>query len=214
MDEKLIKPINVSARNILEAKHIFESFSYFTTGVRVLFLIHRSKEGGETNNSKFRKIITRTKKEYLEELEKLVVECNESELPLRIYGAVNERDVEKAIRQFKGEQLDADYFDTESKHSFYLDCKNRFLGSLMSPNSRVKGNASFLIDIDGDKDTIAGVLQLIPPEVEIIKQYPTKNGWHIVVKPFNVALMEKVESPFSKDFEIKKDGLLLLKFKV
>lgn len=194
------------ARYEQETKAIFENFKEFTTGYRVLFLLHRKKERGATNNTKVRKEIVNGPKEFYEKLYKLVVEANESILPLRIYSAVNERDFEKAIRQFKYEQLDADYYDTNSRDGFYLDLRNRFIGCLMQPNTRHKGSSLFIFDIDGDQRAVGEVLQQIPDDVEIVKQYATKNGWHIVTKPFNHT---NIKHPA---LEIKTDGLLLLKY--
>lgn len=91
------------------AEDIVYDFAYFTTGYRVLFLIHRNKEGGDTNNTKVRKVIVYNSLEYIDALYGILMEKSKSDLPLRIYASVNERDFEKAIRQFKQEQLDSDY---------------------------------------------------------------------------------------------------------
>lgn len=202
---------NVKADIVLKARHIFDDFKDFTDGVRCLFLIHRNKEGGDTNNTKVRKVITKNSQEFYVELLKLVDEKERNlTIPYRIYSSVNARDVEKAIRQFKLEQLEADYYDTESRHSFYYDSKNRFIGALMTPSSRVKANCLFIIDVDNKEtinDTMGDALtECGKNNVEIVTQYRTKNGWHIVCKPFNPANFDQTKG------EIKKDGLLLLAY--
>ncbi len=205
---------NVKHDIVLKANHIFDEFKNFTEGVRVLFLIHRNKEGGDTNNTKVRKVITRDSEEFRLELIKLVDEKERAmmlkePLPYRIYSCVNARDIEKAIRQFKFEQLEADYYDDDSRHSFYYDTKNRFVGALMTPSSRDKESNLFIFDVDDveGRDMMGEVLaDLARIGVEIVMQYKTKNGWHVLTKPFNPGLFTV------KDVGINKDGLLLLSF--
>ena len=205
---------NVKADVLMRANHIYDDFKFFANGVRVLFLIHRNKEGGETNNTKVRKVITRNKEEFRLELIKLVDEKERAAmlrepLPYRIYSCVNARDIEKAIRQFKFEQLEADYYDDELRHGFYYDSKNRFVGALMTPSSRMKDQSYFVIDVDNEEgrdvmgEALGGIAQA---GAKIIMQYATKNGWHIVSEPFNPNLFNV------PGVEIKKDGLLLLSY--
>ncbi len=212
-DKKKVEA-NIKADVVLRANHIFDEFKEFTDGVRCLFLIHRNKEGGETNNTKFRKIISKDSEEFRLELIKLVDEKERAgianpPIPYRIYSCVNARDIEKAIRQFKFEQLEADYYDSESRHSFYYDTKNRFVGALMSPSSRVKDSGLFILDVDNveGRDMMGEALtELARLDIEIVRQYSTKNGWHILTKPFNPGLFTISE------IGINKDGLLLLSY--
>lgn len=200
---------NVKYDILLKSNHIYDEFKFFTDGVRVMFLIHRNKEGGETNNTKVRKVITRDSEEFRLELIKLIDEKERSELPYRIYSSVNARDIEKAIRQFKFEQLEADYYDDESRHGFYYDSKNRFVGALMTPSSRMKDQSYFIFDVDDEegRDVMGDALSALGNcGANIVIQYKTKNGWHIVTEPFN-------PNTFScPGVEIKKDGLLLLAY--
>lgn len=205
--DKVKSPISFEEEKEKRAKHIFEEFRHFSDGFRVLFLIQRHKEGGEINNSHLRKIITRNSEEWFDALKVLIDEQMSFELPMRIYASMNERNFNKAIRQFKYEQLDADYYDQVQKENFYLDVKNRFIGCLMQPAQRA--SSLFLFDVDNDpeiKDTTAGTLAVIPNDL-IVKVYPTKNGWHVATKPFDYT---KVALP--KNCEMKKDALLLLAF--
>jgi len=200
-------PIAIEEEIKKKTQCIFDEFIDFTDGYRVLFLIYRNKDGGPTNNGKVRKIITRNKEEFFKGLESLIRDQYESPLPLRIYSSVNERNFEKAIRQFKYEQLDSDYYDTVQKENFYLDIKNRFLGCLMQPAQRK--TSLFMFDIDQvpeEPDVTAKTLRLLPSDV-IIKQYRTKAGWHIITSAFNYT-----EITLPKNVEFKKDGLLLLSY--
>lgn len=196
---------NVRHDVLLKAEQIFDTFKKYSDGVRVMFLIHRNKEGGETNNTKVRKIITKNKEEFRLELIKLVDEKERSKVPYRIYSAVNERNIKKAIRKFKFEQLEADYYDEEQSQQFYYDIKNRFIGCLMQPGSA--GDSKFLFDCDSTDAWNGCIQQLGVLGIEIFDQYPTKNGWHVITPPFNPNLFNPIP-----DVGINKDGLVLLAY--
>lgn len=200
------KPIAIEEEIEKEAKNIFTEFKMFTSGFRVLFLIQRHKEGGETNNSHLRKIVTRNQDEYFKALKELLREKITSGLPLRIYASVNERNFKKAIMQFQHEMVDINYQNNEQTENFYLDIKNRFIGCLMQPPQRE--TSLFLFDVDNEegRDVMGEALCAIPNE-HILYTYPTKNGWHIITNPFNYT-----EVKLPKNCEFKKDALLLLSF--
>lgn len=199
------KPISASQDIIREAKSIMSKFSGFTNGVRVLFLIHRSKEGAErANGDKMKKCISNNPDDFERILVELLSDLYVSEHTLRIYSSANERSMEKAIRQFKQEQLDADYYDLTSKNSFYTDIKNRFVGALMKPASR--SETQFILDCDSTKEHEDSLRRIAELNIDIVNMYATKNGWHIITKPFNPNLFEV------ENVDINKDGLILLKY--
>jgi hypothetical protein len=184
---------------------IMFQFARYVDGVNVLILIFRSKEGAKSaNNDHLQKIISDNPKKFKEALLSLLDRKEKSGLPLRIYSSVNKRDISKAIRQFKYEQLDAEYYSAEDKNSFYLDIKNRFVGSLMKPSSRAE--TKFLIDVDDENAHSESLKKLAELNIQIFDVFKTKNGWHIITEPFNPALFTV------KDTEIKKDGMLLLDY--
>lgn len=196
---------NFKADIIKKAEGIFDEFKNYTDGYRLLFLIHRNKEGGETNNTKHLKVITTGSEDFFEELVKMVdYKDRNSEIPYRIYSSLNSRNIEKAVKQFKYEQLDADYYGDEQKWDFYLNIKNRWIGCMMQPQQRE--TSFFLFDVDNveGRDVHGDTLQVIPSEY-IIKSYATKNGWHIITVPHNHTTYTLPEG-----VEMKKDGLLLL----
>ena len=193
-------------------EEIIKTFSDFMGGYRFIMLVHRNKEGGKSNRSQKNgvKRITKNRDEFIEVLGELQGLKAKSKVPMRIYSCVNARDIEKTIREFKRRQLEADYYDTESKHGFYLDIKNQWISSLMKPGSRAE--TKFLIDIDDiittkkDWDISIVVNHLREIGVEIILKYPTRNGVHIITEPFN-------PNDFNGEFgEVKKDALLLLDY--
>ena len=199
--------------NDKKTKEILEQFSNFTDGVRMIMLTQRGKDGGKVTNpdkvSK-RKIVC-GKEEFNKVFNEFLEIKQNSQLPLRIYSCVNRRDIEKGIREFKRTQLEADYYDQESKNMFYFDIKNRFMSAIMKPSSRAE--TLFLIDIDNiiQHSTDELHIELVEKHlkeigVEIVMKYQTKNGVHVITKPFNPNL-------FNSEFgEIKKDALLLLDF--
>ena len=198
------KPETVITELEKEANKICLQFSEFTDGVRLVQLILRSADGGIGNGTKVKKYISTNKVEFYD----CVLECLMykylSNKNYRIYSTVNARDVSKAIRQFKQSQLDNDYNGDEIRNSFYNDVRNRWISALMKPSSKV--TSYFIMDVDtNDAGAIRGRLDEI--NAEILTDYKTKNGWHIVTKPFNPELVSGI-----KDVTVAKDALILLKF--
>lgn len=186
-----------------QADKIIAEFFNYTDGVRMLMLIHRSKEGGKLGdrNKKNVRKISNNRDEFREMLIELLKEKDKRSDVYRIYSCVNERNLDKAIRIFKQRQLDADYYDKDSKYKFYTDIKNSFLSALMSPQAR--NSTQFLLDIDDGLD-IKTVKEKLTQITRNFITYKTKNGWHIISQPFNPTLLPNVP--------INKDGLLLLNY--
>ena len=189
-----------------------EDLIKFSDGVRMIMILQRGKEGGvkdEPQHSAHKKITTNTD-EFFKVLDEFKDIKSKSKLPLRIYSCVNKRSIKKAIREFKTRQLDIDYADEREHKLFYLDIKNRWISCLMKPSCREE--TFFLIDIDDNKvvsiaDTIIYAKRKLEElDIKIICTYLTKNGSHIITKPFNPALWDNDLG------EIKKDGLLLLDY--
>jgi hypothetical protein len=181
-------------------EQIMDKFKDFTCGFRILVLTHRGKEGGPGRDrlGKNNRKISRNPEEFKSALISLLKEKGKD---MRIYSSVNERDFNKAVRNFKFKMLEADYFDQESKERFYVDIRNRWIGSLAEPTSRKE--TKFLIDIDEEDNEEDIKEQLKKVEVKILFEYPTKNGKHIITKPFN---------PNEVKAEIKKDAMVLLDY--
>jgi len=184
------------------SKSIINEYYQFTDGYRVLMLVSRKKDGGENNI--YRKLISKDREEFKECIIKLINKAKNLEQPFRIYSSVNNRDIEGAIRIFKKRQLDKDYEDDEARHYFYRDIKNRFISSLMKPRARNESN--FLVDIDDEDEMgVEDSIEALEEHTDIIAQYKTKNGSHVVTKPFNYNLL-----PDELASKVDKDGQLLL----
>lgn len=124
---------------------------------------------------------------------------------LRIYATANSRNLKKAIQLFKHDIVDMDVQPDNVVSDFYSAIKSRFASCLMRPSSRSSSN--FVFDID-DPMTLDEALKIFEDSGftdKIIKQYSTKNGWHIVTEPFNYNKLT-TQIPFHRD------GLLLLKY--
>lgn len=166
-------------------KEIKELFSPLSDGIRVVLLIHRSKEGGFNNTHKrhLKKIITTNSEEFFNTISELKEIMDNDSRTLRIYATVNSCDLNKAIRLFKHRQLDRDYETIELRNKFYLDVKNQFISCLMDDSCRETKN--FLFDLDEcDRRSYVQIYERLKKHTDIIITYPTKNGYHIITKPF------------------------------
>ena len=190
-------------------KDIIEKFKNNSDGIRVVLLIHRSKEGGANNKFKrhLKKIITTNSNEFFETVKELKEIKDNSKDELRIYASCNNRDLNKAVRLFKEQQLATDYDPEDKTKSFYLDIKNRFISCLMNKSCRNEKN--FLFDLDEiDEHSFITVKNRIEKQTEIILWYKTKNGYHIITKPFNY--YKTLDENIIK--AIQTDSLMLIDF--
>lgn len=172
----------------------------FKEGVRILMLTLRGKDGGSNKpDRKAHTIITRNRTEFDTAFLALRDKAESLE---RIYVTVDERDFNKAMMLFKHRQLEADCYDQKSKEEFYMDLKNRFVSCLQNPSCRV--GTLFMVDIDDEKNELEPIMREIKEKnIEIVHQYPTKNGVHLILNPFNPALVS---------FTVLKNHMLLLAY--
>lgn len=170
----------------------------FKDGYRGIMLLHRSKDG-EVGNAQ-RKAIKKVSRDP-DEWKKIILEFRDlqhSSYPgHRIYASVNSRDMSKAIHEFKARQLAHDYGNLYELHWFYTDIQNRFFSCLMNPNCRSQN--SFLIDCDS-QDEYEHAMRTIPEEY-LLFAYATKNGHHILTRPFN---------PHDYKIDPKKDEMIFI----
>jgi len=196
-------------------KSIMDEWKGFTDGVRVLFLIWRNKEGAKVvRNLKIRKLVSSDEEEFEKCLEQLLdLKERYAELPLRIYSTVNKRNLDKAIRKLKELQLENDYQDKKQFYGFYKDIKNRWISSLMRNSSRFE--TQFIIDIDNkSEEYLARIKSEVLAHTTLIKEYKTKNGYHLIVRPFNPNLIKSYskDGHIYEDVSLKKDDLVLLDY--
>lgn len=188
------------------AKRISEYDLDFTSGVRGILLLHRKKDGfdGAYPQRDCRKRVVDSYDDYVNCLCEYLDIMHKSEHELRIYASCNPRDMAKAVRTFKQNQLDNDYADEDTHRGFYRDIHNRFFSALMTPTS--KADNKFIIDVD-DVSVMDAVDKLCAElDLTVYTKYATKNGWHLVVAPFNPSLWSL------EGTNIKKDPLILIKY--
>jgi hypothetical protein len=173
----------------------------FKEGIRVILLIHRNKDGNKGNAQ--RKSIKKISMN-IEEYENIVFKFdylrkhNPDYKDYRIYASLNSRNIEKAIHKVKLLSVENDYAREEEKLRFYTERENIFFSCLMNSDCKVDSNV--LIDCDS-KEEYLEALQFLPVKIILFK-YETKNGHHIITKPFNPKLYPILE--------IKKDPLIYL----
>lgn len=154
----------------------------FTFGVRCIILILRNKDGGNRNaqRNSLKRISTNTL-----EWKKTIIELSHFRDALypnhRIYSSVNERNMQKSIHEFKRRQLETDFGNQHEHAQFYIDIENRFFSCLSKPNCRAQNN--FIIDCDSIPQHENSLVVL--PNEFILMDYQTKNGRHLVTRPFN-----------------------------
>lgn len=187
---------------------IFEEFKSFTDGFRVLLLLQRTKDGGNHNEEKrmFETYTTTNPDEFREKLFNLLLLKSSSDMPLRIYMSANPRNPQKVVRYIEQQLLEAHYSSEEMRDSLYKKLLKKPRHFLMQ--QACKDSSLFIIDVDDVEgvDAIGCALTKIS-ELGImeVKRYRTKNGWHIIVEPFNISLWNTYG-------EIKKDPLILLDY--
>lgn len=207
MEPREIKLNNYIESLELKTEHIFEEFKDFSDGCRMLILLERKKDGGH-NKEERRTLQTRfsfSEEEFKRAIKELLVMriiYPES----RLYSSVNARSIKKVIRRIEEELLDCHYSDEERRLFTYKKLIKSARHFVMQQSA--SETSLFVIDADDveGKDIHGEVLKHCAElGVEILKPYKTKNGWHVIVKPFNPSLWKHTS-------EIKKDALILLDF--
>ena len=170
----------------------------FKNGYRGVLLLHRNKDGlvGNAQRKAFKSITTGIE-HWTETVERFNHLRKTAYPEHRIYSSVNSRNIGRAIHEFKKRQLEYDYSDNRELDEFYRDIQNRFFSCLMNPSCR--NEKHFLVDCDSLDEYDRAINEI--PEDLIIFDYATKNGRHIITKPFNPTKCETFNL-------IKKDDLL------
>jgi len=205
MREKNVNALIEEIHNKVDS--IMTDFGDFLDGTRVLLLLQRTKEDGHNKEHKRRRarFVTHGDKEQIKRsLFELLLMQAISTVDYRVYMSAAPRDVEKAEREFKRTMLEVDFNGGENKQFFYEHIEDKWISALMSSNP-MKDRNVFVLDID-QEDNSDALKWVAMNNIEIMKQYKTKNGWHIVVKPFDRTTWDNTLG------EVKNDGLLLLSY--
>lgn len=193
-----------------EASSLADSVGNFCDGPRCVFLMYRKKDGGhdKENRRVFDFELYRDKEELVSILEKFLWRATFLDIQTRIYVSVNKRDIKKSIRELESRLLEMHYTDEKQQNDVYHQLFRFPRTYLMQPSSLLKEEMMFLIDADNQegRDIYGEALTwLSENKVEILLTQKTRNGWHIVTKPFNLNLFPKEIA------NVHKDGLLFIK---
>lgn len=179
----------------------------FKTGIRTLLLVLRNKDGAASGPVK--KMVSYSHEEFDEVVTSLLSFAATTPGGYRLYGSVDSRDFRAAQREFSLRKVNVDF--TPEAIRFYRDLKNQWMGSLSQNSARA--SKLFLFDVDDPsevakkevEDSIKGA-HLLLKEVEdsikgahlfiddtapspLIYSYQTKNGWHVITRPFDVGAL-------------------------
>lgn len=202
-----MKLSNMIAAVETEAENIMEEFTGFTDGMRMLLMLQRTKDGGHNKEEQrvFESYVTFDNEEFKRKLINLLF-LKRIYGNVRIYMSANARNIKKVIREMHVALVDSYYDDTEKRDSVSRKLIKSPRHFVMQPTCRETSH--FLIDVDDidGVDVMGDALKAINElgVVELLR-YKTKNGWHIVVEPFNLTL-------WKGPGEVKKDSLLLLSY--
>ena len=123
-----------------------------------------------------------------------------------IYITYNPRSLVKALKLFRMRMLDWEINTISSedlsqclRHLKKLD--REFISCLQKPEARSR-KWHFLIDVDNLNKLDLVREQIEKLELEVHAESKTKNGMHILVRPFNLQLWKPIEN-----VELKRDGL-------
>lgn len=192
-----------------KAKRLAKKFSVFSTGYRMVIMIHRQKDGG--NNKEAHRVLGSWMYKDAIEFEKSIFKAlwlnMANEQNVRIYASVNSRNIKKSIQYIEKSLLDMHYCNNKDQVTrLYEKVFQDPRTFLMQPSH--KSENMFLLDIDNleNVDVLNEVLQKMNSNgIKEVFRTKTRNGWHIVTEPFNPLLLGKY-----KDI-IHKDGLILIK---
>ena len=174
----------------------------FKEGINVLMLIDRGVQNSNKGSKRWiNKIITEDTDTWVNAAEKLIELQNHIGNPdVRLYSSINPRSMKKAIKTFQHKQLD---LIEDNEIIFYRRINDSFCSCLMQPENRAR--SLFLLDHDTREAIELNAFQVKNHGIKMHYMYPTPNGWHAIMEPFNPELMEGMTKT-----ELKKDALMLI----
>jgi hypothetical protein len=153
----------------------------------VFLALKRKKDNEDTNG---RTIIRKIIRDFSDDLNLIKAQCLKLGGIWRIYHTVNPRSFNKALKMFKHRLI-----DDEEEYYYRLD--SLWMNCLLSSDSRAEKR--FMLDFDNkDFEYVKFVLGAINRVDIFFCESP--NGYHVVVEPFDVRLVEPL------GVEVVKDG--------
>lgn len=188
--------------------------------VFVLFGISRKKYNDCTGGQEkvFREVIKNTKdieKKYLRLRNSILAyrDADGSSRTFYMYVSVNPRDTRKAFFHLQNVfVLTNEELSKGLDKSMTLNRIDKYwMSSLMRPLSKT-ARGKYLVDIDDKGRKLDEVVIEIVKHTKILLRNETKNGYHLIVEPFNRKEMEKWLPAKSNNYEIKTDSLLFVEW--
>lgn len=181
--------------------HIIDHPESFKAGVRLIMRVWRNKENKEGRRPGRTEVSTCIE-EWQHHCWQLVQECVPGE---RVYASAEPRSIPHAIRVFKERQLAADYDPPAVRDAFYATLSTRWLSCLGAPQASAE--KFFLFDCD-DMDAHKRLCEDLESEQlmeNVVHAYRTKNGVHVLTKPFNPGLIKLAHREI-----LQKNALILV----
>ena len=183
--------------------------------VYILLAVARKKDHPDITNSQeivFREVI-KTEKDIERKYNKihaLTRNYMDGKYSFYVYITTNPRDIRKAFfllhAQFTSmlsEFLCSGVVDVISKK--FKRINELWISCLMKPGCR-GSSKNFMIDLD-DSKKLGEVCEELRKLTEVIRVTKSKNGYHIIVKPFNRTLMPKIEG-----MELQTDSITFVEY--
>jgi hypothetical protein len=150
---------------------------------RIIALISRAKDGNADQTKRLFRV-----SHCPTEFDKTISDFEKIAAPLdRIYISAAPRSIKKAARMFQQRQLDSSY--DEDPLAFYRGLESRWISCLMNPQCAEYGVWFFDCDSVEEYEQVSNE---IPGLAKLT--YPTKNGCHILVPPFNKSKLSDIKN--------------------
>lgn len=109
-----------------------------------------------------------------------------------LYTTFNPRHAEKAYKLLKKQIIEWDELIEPYKERVIKKVHKQWISLLQRPECKTESKY-FLIDLDKPEYIEETIKSLEEENIKIEKVYKTKNGYHILVKPFDVRKFEKIK---------------------
>jgi hypothetical protein len=179
---------------------------------RIYFLMGLARPKNNRDITKaqrvFFRIPVRSMDSYHYNLRKLEADCERTGLNMYMYVSVNARDTVKSYENFKKKLVEYENQAMHGKEDFrkpLMNLDKTWYSACMKQNAR--GTKYYLLDIDTkDPATRLKIANAILPLVKtVLIEKETRNGYHWIVKPFDVRVIKDIPN-----VSIQTDGLLYL----
>lgn len=185
--------------------------------VYILYAIARKRYNPLTNAQEvvFREVI-KDDRDIVRKYRRIMGLMNEyNEYNFYVYVTLNARDTVKGLFSMQNEinKWIKDYFNDVDICKKLKRVNNYWMSNIMKPHSRAN-RGKFMVDIDTlEPKFVQHIMKVINTYATILFIVHTRNGYHVVTKPFDTKKFAEELKQYKHLFEIKKDSLLFVGFK-